>query len=37
MNQRNIRFIREDYIIVGIIMIWGCSKAHHLGGGGEYM
>lgn len=26
-----------NYIIVGIIMIWGCSKAHHSGGGGEYM
>lgn len=26
-----------NYIIVGIIMIWDCSKAHHSGGGGEYM
>ena len=26
-----------NYIIVGIIMIWICSKAHHSGGGGEYM
>ena len=26
-----------NYIIVGIIMIWICSKAHNSGGGGEYM
>ena len=26
-----------NYIIVGIIMIWICSKSHHSGGGGEYM
>ena len=26
-----------NYIIVGIIMIWLCSKAHNSGGGGEYM
>ena len=26
-----------NYIIVGIIIIWICSKAHHSGGGGEYM
>ena len=26
-----------NYIIVGIFMIGICSKAHHSGGGGEYM
>lgn len=26
-----------NFIIVGIIMIWICSKSHHSGGGGEYM
>ncbi len=26
-----------NYIIVGIIMTWICSKSHHSGGGGEYM
>ena len=26
-----------NYIVVGIIMIWICSKSHHSGGGGEYM
>ena len=26
-----------NYIIVGILMIGICSKAHHSGGGGEYM
>ena len=26
-----------NYIIVGIIMIWICSKSHHSGVGGEYM
>ena len=26
-----------NYIIVGIIMTWICSKSHHSEGGGEYM
>jgi putative transmembrane protein len=26
-----------NYIVVGIIMIWICSKSRNSGGGGEYM
>ena len=26
-----------NYIVVGFIMIWICSKSRHSGGGGEYM
>ena len=26
-----------NYIVVGFIMIWICSKSRHSGGGGEYI